>query len=65
MDEQNTKKTRKRKSLIDRLHEVLLDDDEPEPVITKGKLKKLRHKFEEPIQESFEIYDRFGDDMEV
>lgn len=41
MDEQNTKKTRKRKSLIDRLHEVLLDDDEPEPVITKGKLKKL------------------------
>lgn len=62
MTEQITR-GRKRKPLIDRLHEVLLDDDEPlEGVITKGKLKKLRHKFDEPIQESF---DRFGDDMEV
>lgn len=63
MEEQITR-GRKRKPLIDRLREVLLDDDEPEPVITKGKLKKLRHKFDEPIQESFEIYDRFGDDCE-
>ena len=65
MDEQNTKKTRKRKSLIDRLHEVLLDDDEPEPVITKGKLKKLRHKFDEPKTLVDEGIDGWGDDMEV
>ena len=64
MDEQVTR-TKKRKSIQDRLHEVLLDDDEPlDRVITKGKLKKLRHKFDEPIQESFEIFDRFGDDVE-
>ena len=64
MDEQITR-TRKRKSILSRIHEFLLDDDEPlEGVITKGKLKKLRHKFDEPIQESFEIYDRFGDDVE-
>lgn len=58
MEEQITR-GRKRRPLIDRLREY---DDEP--VITKGKLKKLRHKFDEPIQESFEIYDRFGDDCE-
>ena len=65
MEEQNTEgRTRKRKSIQDRLREVLLDDEEPlDRVITKGKLKKLRHKFDEPIQESF--VDGWGDDMEV
>ena len=65
MDEQITR-TRKRKSIQDRLHEFLLDDDEPlEGVITKGKLKKLRHKFDEPKNLVDEGKDGWGDDMEV
>jgi len=56
---------RKRKPLIDRLREVLLDDDEPiEGVITKGKLKKLRHKFDEPKTLVDEGIDGWGDDVE-
>jgi hypothetical protein len=59
MDEQITR-TRKRKSILDRLHDVLLDDDEPvEPVITKGKLNKIRQKFDEPKRDILEKIDEW------
>lgn len=65
MTEQITR-GKKRRPLIDRLHEFLLDDDEPvEGVITKGKLKKLRHKFDEPKTLVDEGKDRWGDDIEM
>lgn len=61
MTEQITR-TRKRKPLIDRLKEFSGDD---EPVITRGKLRKIKEKFDEPKTLVGEGKDRWGDDMEV
>lgn len=60
MDEHITR-TKKRKSLIDRLQELSRDD---EPVINRGKLKKIREKFDEPKILVDEGKDGWGD-MEV
>lgn len=59
MDERITR-TRKRRPLIDELQEY---DDEP--VITKGKLRKIREKFDEPKTLVGEGKDGWGDDLEV
>lgn len=63
MDEQITKTRHRKKHFIDRIH--LLDDEPLDRVITKGKLKKLRHKFDEPKTLVDEGKDGWGDDMEV
>lgn len=59
MEEQMITMGRKRKHLI----EVLLDDDEP--TIKKGKLRRIREKFDEPKTLVDEGIDGWGDDMEV
>ena len=55
-------RTKKRKPLIDRLKEFSGDD---EPVINRGKLRKIREKFDEPKILVDEGKDGWGDDMEV
>ena len=60
MDEHITRTT-KRKPLIDRLQEFSGDD---EPVINRGKLRKIKEKFDEPKTLVDEGKDGWGD-MEV
>jgi len=60
MDKQITDK-KNRKSLIDRLQELSGDN---EPVITKGKLRKIKEKFNEPKTLVSEGKDGWGDDVE-
>jgi hypothetical protein len=62
MDE-NIKTRYRKKHLIDRIHEILLDDDEP--VITRNKFSKIRKKFDKPKTLVDEGIDGWGDDMEV
>lgn len=59
--EVNKTKHRK-KSLIDRLQKLSGDD---EPVITKGKLRKIKEKLNEPKIIVNERFDGWGDDLEV
>ncbi len=53
----------KRISLMDMLKQKTLPDDEP--VITKGKLRKIKEKFDDPKTLVNEGKDGWGDDMEV
>lgn len=61
MDERITM-NRKRKPLIERLKEFSGDD---EPVINRGKLRKIKEKFDEPKTLVDEGKDGWGDDLEV
>jgi hypothetical protein len=53
-------KTKKRKSLIDRLQKFSGE----EPVISKGKVNKIKEKLMEPKTIVNERFDGWGDDVE-